>query len=99
LLERRLDEDEQRELAAMIFERLRPMDASHFAVKALNDVARNRAIIVAPAWWRLFWFIDRLFPAFGIFAARKTAEMARRALEAKHRDKMRSQPGESRASP
>lgn len=97
-LEHSLPEDEQRELAATIFERLRPMDASRFARKALDGVARNKAIIIAPVGWRLFWFIDRLFPPFGMFAARKAAEMARRALEAKHRDDARSRPGQPPAA-
>jgi hypothetical protein len=66
------------------------MDASRFASKALDAVARNKAIIIAPVGWRLFWLLDRLFPPFGIFAARKAAEMARRTLGAKHRGGTRS---------
>jgi NAD(P)-dependent dehydrogenase (short-subunit alcohol dehydrogenase family) len=49
-------------------ERLRPMDVDLFARRALDDVARNRGLIVHPAWWRLLvrlqgtapWLMDVL---------------------------------------
>src|SRR5262245_5217105 len=34
-----------------LFDRLRPMDPTKFAEKALRAVARNRSIIIFPAWW------------------------------------------------
>jgi NAD(P)-dependent dehydrogenase (short-subunit alcohol dehydrogenase family) len=43
--------------------RFRPMDVDVFARKAARDIARNEAIIVYPAWWKLFWYVDRLSPA------------------------------------
>jgi NAD(P)-dependent dehydrogenase (short-subunit alcohol dehydrogenase family) len=45
-----------------LMERLRPMDAGKFAEKVLRAVARNRAIIIVPAWWRIFWWVNRLSP-------------------------------------
>ena len=42
-----------------------PMDPNVFARNVLRAVQRNRAIIIEPAWWRLFWWADRLFPRFG----------------------------------
>ncbi|HEV3143753.1 MAG TPA: SDR family oxidoreductase [Gemmataceae bacterium] len=45
-----------------VIERLRPMDPNRFAEKVLRAVARNRAIIIVPAWWRLFWWMYRLSP-------------------------------------
>jgi short-subunit dehydrogenase len=53
------------------FERLRPMDPARFARKALGLVARNRAIIVLPWWWRLLWWLDRASPSASIFVTRK----------------------------
>jgi NAD(P)-dependent dehydrogenase (short-subunit alcohol dehydrogenase family) len=47
------------------WERLRPMDAALFADKALRAIARNKAVIIFPAWWRVIWWINRLSPALG----------------------------------
>jgi NAD(P)-dependent dehydrogenase (short-subunit alcohol dehydrogenase family) len=44
------------------FERFRPMEPSRFARRTLRAVERNRAIIIEPAWWRIFWYLDRLSP-------------------------------------
>lgn len=41
---------------------LRPMDPAAFARQVLDDVARNRAIITVPRWWRLFWWQHRFMP-------------------------------------
>ncbi len=43
-------------------ERLRPMDVDAFARKALDDVARNRGVIIHPAAWRLLPLLNRLAP-------------------------------------
>ena len=43
-------------------ESLRPMDADRFARKALDDVARDRAVIVHPAGWRVAAFLQRTAP-------------------------------------
>jgi len=50
-----------RTLAAMN-ERLRPMDVDLFARRALDDVARNRDVIVHPAPWRLVCLLQRACP-------------------------------------
>jgi NAD(P)-dependent dehydrogenase (short-subunit alcohol dehydrogenase family) len=47
---------------AALNERLRPMDAGLFARKALDDVARNRDVIVHPAGWRVVCFLQRAAP-------------------------------------
>lgn len=65
-------------LAAMN-ERLRPMDPDRFAARALDDVARDRAVIVHPAWWRTLVLLSRLAP--GLVEALARREYARvRAL-------------------
>lgn len=38
------------------------MPPDQFARQALNAIARNKAIIVIPAWWKLFWWVNRLSP-------------------------------------
>jgi NAD(P)-dependent dehydrogenase (short-subunit alcohol dehydrogenase family) len=50
---------QQREM----MEQLRPMAPDRFARKALDAIAGNRAIVVVPSWWRLFWWAYRLSPA------------------------------------
>jgi NAD(P)-dependent dehydrogenase (short-subunit alcohol dehydrogenase family) len=66
------------------FERLRPMDPMKFADRVLRAVARNRAIIVVPAWWKAVWWLYRLSPWLwewmaraGLVQLRKPSESAR----------------------
>jgi sulfur relay (sulfurtransferase) DsrC/TusE family protein len=47
------------------------MPADVFASKVLDAVAKNRPIILIPAWWKVFWLINRFFPSFGIVLAEK----------------------------
>ena len=54
------------------YERYKPVSAEIFAAKALDLVAKNRAIIVLPAKWRLVWLIGRLFPSLSIKVSKKT---------------------------
>ncbi len=53
------------------FEKLKPMAPNVFAKKVLDSVAKNRAIIIFPSWWKRFWWINRLSPSLGIFLAQK----------------------------
>ncbi|HEX9187528.1 MAG TPA: SDR family oxidoreductase [Vicinamibacteria bacterium] len=70
-----LDAARQKEM----WERLRPMDADDFARRALDDVARNRAVIVHPAWWRPVRWLAGALPWLGEAFSRR--ELARvRAL-------------------
>ena len=41
---------------------LRPMDVDAFARRALDDLARNRGVVIHPAWWRLVPFVGRFAP-------------------------------------
>jgi NAD(P)-dependent dehydrogenase (short-subunit alcohol dehydrogenase family) len=54
-----------------LLEKFRPMSPNIFAKKVLNSVAKNRAIIIVPSWWKLFWWINRLSPSLGISLAQK----------------------------
>ena len=55
-----------------LFERLRPMPPHVFARKVLDAVAKNKAIIIYPRWWRVFWWINRLSPRLGVFLAQRS---------------------------
>jgi NAD(P)-dependent dehydrogenase (short-subunit alcohol dehydrogenase family) len=54
-----------------MWERVRPMPSDIFAEKVLNSVAKNKAIIIVPSWWKLFWWINRLSPSLARFLAQK----------------------------
>jgi len=54
-----------------MFKILRPMSPNIFAEKVLKSVAKNKAIIIVPSWWKVFWWIDRLSPSLGILLAQK----------------------------
>ncbi|HJQ83609.1 MAG TPA: SDR family NAD(P)-dependent oxidoreductase, partial [Candidatus Binatia bacterium] len=73
-------EPQLREAARQFFERTRPMDVRRFAAKALDQVARNRAIIVVPGWWKLFWWLERLSPALSLAIGARLVAEARKEL-------------------
>jgi NAD(P)-dependent dehydrogenase (short-subunit alcohol dehydrogenase family) len=52
------------------WERLRPMAPEKFAERALGAVLRGDAIIVVPAWWKAFWYLERLSPALSMRLAK-----------------------------
>jgi NAD(P)-dependent dehydrogenase (short-subunit alcohol dehydrogenase family) len=52
------------------WERLRPMAPEVFAERALRAVLRGDAIIVVPAWWKAWWYLERLSPALSMRTAK-----------------------------
>jgi NAD(P)-dependent dehydrogenase (short-subunit alcohol dehydrogenase family) len=62
------------------WEKFKPISPKRFAQKVVNAVAKNKAIIIVPAWWKLFWWIDRLSPALGISLARKSFQKFQKEL-------------------
>ena len=44
------------------WEPFRPMAPEKFAERALRAVFRGDAIIVVPAWWKAWWYLERLSP-------------------------------------
>jgi NADP-dependent 3-hydroxy acid dehydrogenase YdfG len=50
--------------------RLHAMAPEVFAERALRAVLRGDAIIVVPAWWKAFWYLERLSPALSMRAAK-----------------------------
>jgi|MudIll2142460700_1097286.scaffolds.fasta_scaffold30858_1 NAD(P)-dependent dehydrogenase (short-subunit alcohol dehydrogenase family) len=63
-----------------MLERLRPMSPNIFADKVLNLIAKNKAIIIVPSWWKLFWWINRLSPSLGMFLAQKRFQKMQKEL-------------------
>jgi NAD(P)-dependent dehydrogenase (short-subunit alcohol dehydrogenase family) len=47
------------------FEKFRPMDPDPFAGTVLARLPANPAIVIAPRWWKLVWWLDRLSPRLG----------------------------------
>lgn len=60
------------------FEKYRPMDPNRFAFKAIDAVARNKAIIIFPFNWRIVWWIERLSPSLGMHLARRRLQQLSR---------------------
>jgi NAD(P)-dependent dehydrogenase (short-subunit alcohol dehydrogenase family) len=54
-----------------MWERLKPMPSHIFAQKVINAVAKNKAIIIYPSWWRRIWWINRISPTLGIALGQK----------------------------
>lgn len=54
-----------------LWERAQPMDVDVFAHRALDDVAKNRAVIVHPAWWRVLRLLSAFAPSFMDALARR----------------------------
>ncbi|HEX2212928.1 MAG TPA: SDR family oxidoreductase [Mycobacterium sp.] len=52
------------------WEQMRPMAPEKFAERAVARVLRNDAVIVVPAWWKAFWYLERLSPALSLQFAR-----------------------------
>lgn len=53
-------------------EKFKPMPPKIFAQKALNAIAKGKAIIIIPSWYRLYWWLDRLSPSLMMFLVRKS---------------------------
>lgn len=46
--------------------RMHPMAPEKFAQRALRAVLCGDAIIVVPAWWKAFWYLERLSPSLSM---------------------------------
>jgi hypothetical protein len=56
------------------------MDPDAFARRALDDVARNRGVIVHPAWWRALRLLNGVAPSLVEAIGRREIETVRREL-------------------
>jgi hypothetical protein len=48
----------------------------------VNAVFRNRAIIIEPSWWKIFWYLERLSPALSLKLAEVFLARAKREMQA-----------------
>ena len=62
-------------------QRLNPMDPADFALHALNAVVRNIAIIIVPARWKLFWWLNRLSPSLVLWLSRRVYQWTKKTLD------------------
>jgi len=63
--------DKQKKQMENELEKYKPIDPDVFAPKALDAVAKNKAIIIIPSWWKFFWWYYRLFPNRAVLASQK----------------------------
>jgi NAD(P)-dependent dehydrogenase (short-subunit alcohol dehydrogenase family) len=64
-----------------LLKRLHPMDPDRFAQKALNAIAKNKAVIVVPWWWKIVWWVHRASPSLGLYLARLRFEITKKVLK------------------
>jgi NAD(P)-dependent dehydrogenase (short-subunit alcohol dehydrogenase family) len=60
---------------------LRPIAPDKFAPRVLRGVAKNKAVIIVPGWWKAIWWLNRLSPAAGMWLSRRLFEWAIHKLE------------------
>ncbi|MBM4276810.1 MAG: SDR family oxidoreductase [Deltaproteobacteria bacterium] len=63
-----------------LWEKLKPMSPNLFANKVLKSVAKNKAIIIVPTWWRVFWWINRLSPSLGMYLSKRQLQKMQKEL-------------------
>jgi short-subunit dehydrogenase len=51
------------EKADEAWKRTFPADPDRFARATLKQVRKNKAVIIVPGWWKVFWWIGRISPA------------------------------------
>lgn len=59
------------------WERMRPMAPEVFATKAIRAVLRGDAVIVVPAWWKAWWYLERLSPSLSLRFAKVVLKRVR----------------------
>jgi NAD(P)-dependent dehydrogenase (short-subunit alcohol dehydrogenase family) len=68
------------EQVRQLWEKLKPMSPNLFAKKVLRLVAKNKAIIIVPSWWKVYWWVNRLSPSLGIFLSQKQFQKVQKKL-------------------
>ncbi len=71
--------DEKKQQLCELIEKSHPMPPNVFAKKALDLVAKNKAIIVLPTWYKSIWWMNRFFPSKGILFARNQFQRMEKA--------------------
>ena len=68
------------EQVRQLWEKLKPMSPNLFAEKVLPSVAKNKAIIIVPSWWKVYWWMNRLSPSLGMFLSQKRFQRVQKEL-------------------
>jgi len=63
-----------------LWDKLKPMPPNLFAKKVLKSVAKNKAIIIVPSWWRVFWWLNRLSPSLGMKLSKRQFQKMQKEL-------------------
>lgn len=71
---------EQKRIISKMIDKIKPMDPALFARKALNCVAKNKAVIILPKSYHVFWWINRFFPSLGMFLGRQSFQINQKKL-------------------
>ena len=74
-----LSGEQQQQISKMI-EKLKPMGPALFARKALDRIAKNKAVIVLPTSYYVFWWLNRFFPSFGMFLGQQAYQNNQKKL-------------------
>ncbi|MUL82132.1 MULTISPECIES: SDR family oxidoreductase [unclassified Mycolicibacterium] len=70
------------EFIKKVWEPLRPMAPDVFADRVVRAVKRGDAIIIVPAWWKVFWYLERLSPRLSLRFAKVALNRNRAVQEA-----------------
>lgn len=73
--------DYPKDKVTKLMESTRPYPLDKFVPLALKQIARNKAIIVIPLMYRIFWRMYRISPFFGIALARMLFHTMRKQLK------------------
>ena len=73
--------DYPKDKVTKLMESTRPFPVDRFVELALKQIARNKAIIVIPLIYRIWWRMYRMSPAFGIAMARLLFQAMRKQLK------------------
>lgn len=57
-----------------MLKKITPMSPNLLAVKVLKAIAKNKAVIIIPSFWKIFWWIDSLSPSLAILLAQKASQ-------------------------
>jgi short-subunit dehydrogenase len=71
---------EQHRLISKLIDKFKPLNPDIFALKALNCVAKNKAVIALPKSYHLFWWIHCLFPYLGMYLGRQSFQNSQNKL-------------------
>jgi short-subunit dehydrogenase len=74
-----LSPDQKRRLLES-YEKFKPMPANTFAAKALDLIAKNKAIVVLPSRWKIIWLFSRFFPSLCISFVQKPFQDMQRKM-------------------